>query len=317
MTTETTTTTETPVQATNPLLQVAHERALEKSRQIETDEPTGGEAEDVAPPEGEEEKPEAKPDVEDEVLRARIEIKERTKRLQKRERKLDQQLRDLEARSAAVKEIEELRTLWERDPYAFIEKANIDPRKWAERALATAKEPDPMSEVAALRAQIQEFQERQEREALETKRTQQERALVGYIESRFEEDKAMYESIAVFIDEGEFSANDLARKAYEDILTHYKETGEELDLSAVLGEYDRQLRQRVESAARRWQRLNKQASEVKPSPKPNGSDRAQLPKAEKRETRTLTNRDAVTKVSQATTKEDIKAAVIEKYLRRS
>jgi hypothetical protein len=288
------TTTETTSQPS--LLDIVRERRAEATNATPEDTEPVVETEVAAEPVAEVKDPE------DEIIRARIEIKERKKRLEKQERKLS-------ARESRVKELEELFTLWESDPYAFVEKAKIDPRKWAERVVAANVEPDPMTEVERVKKELEDYKAAQEAERTRGEYEARERQLLSYVHNQWTAAAPKYEHIALLIEDGEFSSEDLARKAYEDVLTHYQNTGEDLELDDVFAYYDKQIEAQLTTAAQRWQRRNKSATEAqKPSAKPN----ATVSTVKREATQTLTNRDAVVR-TQPQSAEERKKALLAKH----
>lgn len=290
------TTTETTSQPS--LMDIVHQRRAEATNTTTEDAEPAGEA---APEPIAEAVPE--PDAEDEIIRAKIEIKERKKRLEKQQRKLEQ-------REARVKELEELFTLWESDPYAFIEKAKIDPRKWAERVVASNEQPDPLAEVERVKKELEEYKAAQEAERARIEYETREQQLLSYVHNQWTAAAPKYEHISLLIEDGEFSSEDLARKAYEDVLQHYQATGEDLELEDVFAYYDKQIEVQLTTAAQRWQRRNKSATEAqKPSAKPN----ATVESVKREATRTLTNRDAVVRTATPQSAEERKKALLAKH----
>lgn len=262
----------------------------DKSLQDDKDEANPKEA----PPE------EAEKEKEDSLLEDHIKIRKQKKRLKRWEAELGE-------RETKVKHVEELMTLWEKDPYEFLDKAKIDPRKWAERALN-----EPEDEAAKVRKELEEFKAEQERARLEREQEQEIQRALNTVKYHIENNIKDKEYLNISIEDGELSPEFLTELCWNDMVSYYQEYKKEIKVPQLLEIYEKQLRDQAEVAARRRERLLSKSSATKEvAPASRGSA-----PSEKRETKTLSNKDASSKAApqKAMTPEEVFEELSKKHL---
>ena len=220
----------------------------------------------------------------DELERQRIEIRRRTSTLKKRERELEQRAQQFAEREKSLAEVDELRKLKDEDPFGFLQKLGVDPRDLVARSYEQAqKVADP-----AL-AKVQELEQRlaeQEQQRLEAEAAAARAQDLSVLDSAIGRLQPELPALFAFIEDGEYTKQDVLEFAYQEIVDHHAKTGVVLDVSEVLRTYDRQLLEASEKAANRYARIRPPPPAPAAAPAP-----APIPGGKPRASATLSNRD--------------------------
>jgi len=283
------------------------------------------EAEAAEPPEQEK----TADDLAREVFRDRKIVTKQKRALAKRQREAEAREAELTRREGVVQQHEELDALLKQDPYAYLERTGVDMRTLAERMLSGEQNP--------LEAKVLELEKRlAERDETEKKQQENERIRSAQrsaqeaqktISQQFEATAEQYPELAeyagIVIDATGESASEaefIAQSAWQHLLQHYEQTGEELPLDMVFRSMAGWAAERLPAVRARFERAPEAkrttapkagAQQAAPQPAP-AAPNANQPQSQT-PVRTLTNSDAATRISDSgppLTREELRAEAL-------
>lgn len=145
----------------------------------------------------------------------------------------------LREREAKIKEAEDLQALAKKDPFAFFEKAGIDPNDFSKQVL----DYRPPTETDKVRDEVESLKKKlaaQEEKERAAQNAEAEKAARDYISSFVSENKDQFPLLA---------KAELSNFVFEAIQDHYTRTGEVLDEDVAAGEVETWLRSISEKLA--------------------------------------------------------------------